>query len=187
MPLVLHTSLALPPKAAPHVPNPCVAAGNRTLLPCGRRAGRCFLFLYIEHDANLRCVRRRRVCNLVVMAAAGTRTAGLVGPAMAHQSGAATRFFDCLRRPACRPGLLGNFRRRPTPTALKLELCYNITCRLAGVRAAHRFVRPTSGCFLSPFEHLVAPHVHLLRVYSAAFDTLTASVVLRYSLGSHAV
>ena len=144
MPLVLHTSLALPPKAAPHVPNPCVAAGNRTLLPCGRRAGRHLLFLYIEHDANLRCVRRRRVCNLVVMAAAGTRTAGLVGPAMAHQSGAATRFFDCLRRPACKPGLLGNFRRRPTPTALKLELYYNITCELAGVRGAHRFVRPTA-------------------------------------------
>ena len=44
-----------------------------------------------------------------VMAAAGTRTAGLVGPAMTHQSGAATRFFDCLRRPACKPGLLGTF------------------------------------------------------------------------------
>ena len=164
--------------------HPCVAAGNRTLLPCGRRAGRHLLFLYIEHDANRRCVRRRRVCNLVVMAAAGTRTAGLVGPAMAHKSGAATRFFDSLRRPACRPGLLGTFRRRPTSTALKLELYYNITCRLAGVRAAHRFVRPTSGGFLSPFEHLVAPHVRLLRAYSAAFDALAASVVLVLPLGT---
>ena len=107
--------------------------------PCGRRAGRRLLFLHTEHDANRRCVRRRRVatwwwrgCD----AAAGARTAGLVGPAMAHKSGAATRFFDSLRRPACRPGLLGTFRRRPTPTALKLELYYNITCRLAGVRAA---------------------------------------------------
>ena len=159
--------------------------------PCGRRAGRRLLILHTEHDANRRCVRRRRVatwwwrgCD----AAAGARTAGLVGPAMAHKSGAATRFFDSLRRPACRPGLLGTFRRRPTLTALKLELYYNITCRLAGVCAAHRFVRPTSGGFLSPFEHLVAPHVHHLHAHSAAFDTLTASVVLRYSLGaSHAV